>query len=67
VEKRKQTDEVQDAQALAKRTTGKPLFEQLAEQQQKKQEEYDAVTKLIFCATIIALTHVSHKQHAGIE
>ena len=26
----------------------KPLFEQLAEQNAKKQEEYDAMTKLIF-------------------
>jgi hypothetical protein len=31
-----------------KREQSKPLYEQLAEQQQKKQEEYDANTRLLF-------------------
>jgi hypothetical protein len=48
VEKRKDTEETRLARLRAAQVEAKPLFEQLAEQKQKKQEEYDAVTKLIF-------------------
>lgn len=48
VEKRKDTEETRLARLRAAQAEAKPLFEQLAEQKQKKQEEYDAVTKLIF-------------------
>mmetsp|Transcript_27895 Transcript_27895/g.36289 ORF Transcript_27895/g.36289 Transcript_27895/m.36289 type:complete len:229 (+) Transcript_27895:38-724(+) len=47
-EERKETDEVKLAEKRQKEGSSKPLYMQLAEQQEKKQEEYDAVTKLIF-------------------
>uniref|UniRef100_A0A6V1RVK1 FAM192A/Fyv6 N-terminal domain-containing protein n=1 Tax=Heterosigma akashiwo TaxID=2829 RepID=A0A6V1RVK1_HETAK len=47
-ETRKETDEVKLAEKRNEHANAKPLFQQLAENQEKKQEEYDAVTKLIF-------------------
>ena len=47
-EEKKDSEEVRKAKAAATAAENKPLFEQLADNQAKKQEEYDANTKLIF-------------------
>mmetsp|Transcript_23879 Transcript_23879/g.35036 ORF Transcript_23879/g.35036 Transcript_23879/m.35036 type:complete len:200 (+) Transcript_23879:32-631(+) len=47
-EEKKETEDTRAARIAAERAASKPLFEQLAEQQEKKQAEYDANTKLIF-------------------
>eukprot|EP01039_Chlorochromonas_danica_P001665 gene1670-1819_t len=43
-----ESEEAKIARLAAERASHRPLFEQLAEQRQKKQDEYDANTKLIF-------------------
>lgn len=43
-----ESEETRMARLAAERAAQKPLFEQLAEQKQKKQDEYDANTKLLF-------------------
>lgn len=47
-EEMKESEETRAAKVAADRAAAKPLFEQLADQQDKKQAEYDANTKLIF-------------------
>ena len=49
-EEKKDSEEVRQAKAAAIAAENKPLFEQLADLKAKKQEEYDANTKLIFGA-----------------
>ena len=44
----KESEETRNARIAAERAAAKPLYEQLAAQQDKKQAEYDAQTKLIF-------------------
>ena len=48
IETRQESEEVHRARQLAAKAQNKPLFEQLAEREMKKQEQYDATTKLIF-------------------
>lgn len=43
-----ESEETKMARVAAERAAARPLFEQLAEQRQKKQDEYDANTKLMF-------------------
>lgn len=43
-----ESEEAKIARLAAERASHRPLYEQLAEQRQKKQDEYDANTKLIF-------------------
>jgi hypothetical protein len=43
-----ESEEARVARAAAERASARPLFEQLADQRQKKQDEYDANTKLLF-------------------
>lgn len=47
-EEKKDSEEVRSANAAALAAKNKPLFEQLEAIKAKKQEEYDANTKLIF-------------------
>jgi hypothetical protein len=47
-EERRDTDEVRRAAVAARNAEARPLFDQLEIEKAKKQEEYDAVTKLIF-------------------
>jgi hypothetical protein len=44
----KENEETRAARVAAANAAAKPLFEQLAAQQEKKQADYDAQTKLIF-------------------
>ena len=43
-----ESEEAKQARLLAERANAKPLYQQLAEQKERKQEEYDANTKLLF-------------------
>lgn len=43
-----ETEEARQARLARENASNKPLYQQLAEQQAKKQEEYDANTKLMF-------------------
>jgi hypothetical protein len=45
-----ETEETRSARLARESAANKPLYQQLAEQKQKKQEEYDANTKLMFSA-----------------
>lgn len=47
-EEKKDTEEIRQAKAAAKAAENKPLFQQLEDLKAKKQEEYDANTKLLF-------------------
>jgi hypothetical protein len=47
-EEMKDSEEIRKAKAASSISSAKPLYEQLALQQAKKQEEYDANTKKIF-------------------
>jgi hypothetical protein len=48
-EEKKDSEEVRLAAAAAAAADKKPLFEQLNDLKNRKQEEYDANTKLLFC------------------
>jgi len=50
-EEKKDSEEVRNAARYATIAASRPLFEQLAEQKEKKQLDHDAVTKLIFAPT----------------
>lgn len=43
-----ESDEAKQIRLASERAAIKPLYEQLAEQKEKKQQEYDANTKLMF-------------------
>lgn len=45
-----ESEEAKEARILADRANSKPLYQQLAEQKDRKQEQYDANTKLLFAA-----------------
>jgi hypothetical protein len=49
-EERRDTEEVRRAAVAARHAEAKPLYDQLEVEKAKKQEEYDAITKLIFGA-----------------
>lgn len=43
-----ESDEAKATRLAQERAANKPLYQQLAEQKDKKQQEYDAMTKMIF-------------------
>ena len=60
------SEEVRKAKAKAAAAHSKPLYEQLEAIKQKQQEEYDAMTKLIF-GRLITYHQYWHKHSANLN